>query len=66
MLLRRVELSLCLRVCDLRLVDRLARKGAFREQLLPAVEQLFRRVQRLVRRVDVGLRFGDLLRNRGR
>jgi len=52
-----------LRVCDLRFVDGLARERPFLEQLLPRIDQFLRGIERLARRVDVGLCFHHLFRH---
>ena len=65
MLLRGFELGFRLRIGDRRLVHLFARDRALVEQLFPAVEQLLRGLERLARRVDVGLRFRDLLGDGG-
>ena len=65
MLLRAVEYGFRLGVLHLRFVDLLAGQRPFLEELLPVVDELLRRVQRLARGVDVGLGFGDLFGHSG-
>ena len=61
----RVVRRLRLRVLHLRLVHLFARQRAFLEQLLPAVEQFFRGVERFARGFDVRLRLCHLFRHAG-